>query len=282
MIQQNMRLVDVVVEMLDARIPYSSRNPDIDGLAGAKSRVIVLNKAGLADEGDTRLWRKHYENMGYTAVACDCTDGKGIAAVVVAAKSAAAQKRERLQAKGRIGVTVRAMVLGIPNVGKSTLINKIARRSAAATADRPGVTRDKQWIKADGELEFLDTPGVLWHKFDDERVGLNLAMTGAINDSILDTVQLAKRLLMTLSEIKPNAVSERYGTETAAFDNPPDPDAILAAIGKKRGFLLKGGVIDELRAAVILLDEFRGGKLGRVTLEKPFNHERHEPHEQNS
>jgi len=266
MIQENLRLVDVVVEMLDARIPLSSKNPDLDMLAQNKRRVVVLNKAGLANEAITNMWRAHYENRGFTVVATDCIDGKGIAAVAAATKKAVADKREKLKAKGRISFTTRAMILGIPNVGKSTLINKIAKKNAAKTADKPGVTRDKQWIRVDNELELLDTPGVLWPKFDDQAVGINLAITGAVKDDILDVQQLAKCLLEIFAEINPQAIAERYKLDAL----PASVDELLLAIGTKRGFLLKGGEIDELRAAVTLLDEFRAGKLGRVTLERPL------------
>jgi len=265
MIQANLRLVDVVVEMLDARIPYSSKNPDIDGLAQNKKRIVVLNKAGLANERLTKAWQNHYESRGFSVVSTDCIDGKGVSAVVTAAKKAVDDKRERLKAKGRVSFTTRAMILGIPNVGKSSLINKIAKKNAAQTADRPGVTRDKQWIRVDNDLELLDTPGVLWPKFDEEVVGVNLAITGAIKDDILDTEQLAKRLIASLIKLNPDILSERYKLEAAQSD----ADEVLLNIGTKRGFLIKGGEIDELRTAVMLLDEFRAGKLGRVSLETP-------------
>jgi ribosome biogenesis GTPase A len=247
MLKEQLRLVDAVVEMLDARIPRSSRNPDIDGLAAGKRRLLVLNKADLADADITAAWKRHYEKMGFAVVATDCAEGKGINKVTAACQTLTSDKAERLMAKGRVSPTVRIIILGIPNCGKSTLINRLAKRGAAKTADRPGVTRDRQWIRVDDRLELLDTPGVLWPKFDDAEIGINLAITGAINDKILDAQTLARRLLTILTEIKPNAVIDRYKL-TDGYD---DTDSMLEAIGKSRGFLQKGGSVDTERAAVI-------------------------------
>ena len=267
MLQENISLVDIVVELLDARIPYSSKNPDIDKLAQNKKRIIVLNKADLADEAACAAWTKHFAASSITVVPVNSVSGKGLEAVTNASKQLMQEKLDRLRAKGRIFVPTRAMIAGVPNVGKSTLINRYAGAAVAKAADKPGVTRSKQWIKVRKDFELLDTPGILWPKFDDPTVGVNLAITGAVNDDIVDTENLACELIKRLRILYPDALSKRYGIPSP--DDAAEPFHILTQVAEARGFLAKGGTADTSRAAVILLDEFRGGKLGRISLETP-------------
>ena len=265
MLVAQMNLVDVVVELLDARIPSSSQNPDIETLAKTKKRVLVLNKADLANPKITALWESHFASKGFFAMSVnaknnDKTKG-GMNKLTAALFNVMNEKITRQKARGRIGTQIKAMIVGIPNVGKSTIINQFTGKSSAKTADKPGVTRGRQWIKANG-FDMLDTPGILWPKFEDPLVGLNLAATGAISDNVFDKTTLASFLLSKLNEIDPKLVENRYFKgEQRGFT--------LEDIGKARGFKLKGDKIDELRAAIILLDEFRGGKLGRISLETP-------------
>jgi len=267
MLQENISLVDIVIELLDARIPRSSKNPDIDRLAQNKKRIIVLNKADLADESANVAWANHFASGETTVVPVNAVSGKGLEAVTAAAKELMKEKQERLRAKGRIFVPTRAMIVGVPNVGKSTLINRYAGVAIAKAADKPGVTRSKQWIKIRKDFELLDTPGILWPKFDDPAVGVNLAVTGAVNDDILDTQTLACELIKRLMRLYPSAVPARYGIEAPAPE--AEPFYVLEQIAAARGFLQKGGALDMERAAIILIDEFRGGKLGRISLERP-------------
>jgi len=266
MMEENLSLVDVVVELIDARIPYSSKNPDIDVLAKNKYRIIVMNKSDLADEKATEVWKKYFEEQGFKVILTDALTGKGINAVTAAAKELMAEKIERLKAKGRIFVPVRAMIAGIPNVGKSTFINKYVGKTTAKTGDKPGVTRGKQWIRIKKDFELLDTPGILWPKFEDEQVGLKLAFTGAINDDILDMETMACEFINLMVATYPDRLRERYNIE---FDTIEPVHEIFEKIGKARGFVVKGGQIDGGRTAKILMDEFRGGKLGKITLELP-------------
>lgn len=266
MMEENLSLVDVVVELIDARIPYSSKNPDIDALAKNKYRIIVMNKSDLADEKATEVWKKYFEEQGFKVILTDALTGKGINAVTAAAKELMAEKIERLKAKGRIFVPVRAMIAGIPNVGKSTFINKYVGKTTAKTGDKPGVTRGKQWIRIKKDFELLDTPGILWPKFEDEQVGLKLAFTGAINDDILDMETMACEFINLMVATYPDRLRERYNIE---FDTIEPVHEIFEKIGKARGFVVKGGQIDGGRTAKILMDEFRGGKLGKITLELP-------------
>ena len=266
MMEENLRLVDAVVEVRDARIPESSRNPDVEKLIGEKPRMIVLNRADQADSDVTFLWRESLTSDGTLVLEMDCRSGRGVNAFPKAARMLLKDLIERSEAKGQVGRALRFMVLGIPNVGKSSFINRLAGRKAAETSDRPGVTRGKQWISLSNGILLLDTPGILWPKLDSDEVGLHLAWTGAIRDDILDIELVALKLLERLRELYPQAIENRYKFI-------PDPAAtgyeLLEAAGRKRGFLVSGGEIDTERMAHVLLDEFREGKLGRMTLERP-------------
>lgn len=266
MMEENLRLVDAVVELRDARIPESSRNPDVDRLIGSKPRLIILNRADQADGDVTPLWREALTSDGTLALEMDCRSGRGVNAFPKAARTLLQDLIERSEAKGQVGRALRFMVLGIPNVGKSSFINRMAGRKAAETSDRPGVTRGKQWISLSNGILLLDTPGILWPKLESDEVGLHLAWTGAIRDDILDIELVALKLLERLRELYPQAIETRYKFI-------PDPAAtgyeLLEAAGRKRGFLISGGEIDTERMAHVLLDEFREGKLGRMTLERP-------------
>lgn len=266
-IEEDIKLVDVLVELLDARIPLSSRNPDIDRIAKDKKRIVVLNKYDLADEGATRLWVKYFEQKGIKVVLADSSKGKGLKEVEKAALALMQEKLDRLKERGLLVKTVRIMILGIPNVGKSTFINKVAKKAITETGDRPGVTRSRQWVKVSDRLELLDTPGILWPKFEDEMVGYHLAYTGAIKDDIIDRITLAGKLAMLLIKKYPERMKERY--KLSEEDFMLSTEEIMEIIGKKRGFLLSGGRIDLERTAIILLDEYRGGKLGKISLETP-------------
>jgi ribosome biogenesis GTPase A len=267
MIKGNLKLVDVVVELLDARIPYSSANPMIAEVAQGKKRLIALNKSDLADEKITREWINKFKAEGLAVVTIDALTGKGMKNLTKAIEEQAKEKIARLAAKGLKTQNVRAMILGIPNVGKSSLINRLRGAAIAKTADKPGVTRNKQWIKVSRELDLLDTPGVLWPKFEDERVGLHLAFTGAINDEIYDTEKVMREFLRFMLAEYPDRLKERY--KLAAEDVLLGADEVLEKIGAKRGCLRSGGVVDQEAARRIVLNEFRGGKLGKITLDKP-------------
>lgn len=266
MIQADLKLVDLVAEVIDARIPISSRNPDIDELVGDKPRLIILNRADQADPEQTRAWTRWFKTRGYAVLETDSKTGGGVNQFSAVIKDALKEQIARWREKGQVGRPVRVMVVGVPNVGKSTFINKVARRKSAKAGDRPGVTRGKQWVAVDAGLDLLDTPGILWPKFDDERVGILLACTGAIKDDILDVETLGCKLMELLAVQAPQAIIERYGVTI-----PEESDFLgydlLQQAGRRRGFLLRGGEIDTERMAHILLDEFRGGVLGRITLE---------------
>ncbi|NCB74801.1 MAG: ribosome biogenesis GTPase YlqF [Clostridia bacterium] len=266
MIEENMKLVDAVCEIIDARIPYSSRNPDIERLSGTKPRLVILNRVDQADPDVTLLWRNYFKAQGLYVLETDCKSGKGVSAFADAIRFVLRDKIEALAAKGQAGKPIRAMILGIPNVGKSTFINKVAKRKAAKASDKPGVTRGKQWITIDTGLELLDTPGILWPRFDSQAVGECLAFTGAIRDEIMDREILASNLMLKLRELYPKSIEQRY-----KFN--PDPSAsgleLLEAAARKRGFIVSKGEVDFERMAVTLLDEFRDGKLGRISLERP-------------
>ncbi|MCL2704230.1 MAG: ribosome biogenesis GTPase YlqF [Defluviitaleaceae bacterium] len=265
-IMADVSLCDVVVELLDARIPLSSRNPDIREITAGKKHIIVLNKADLAEEGVTAKWVNFYASQGTHAIAAKSNSSKHQTAVIQAAEALMRKKHEKQKSKGRVGVTTRAIVLGIPNVGKSTLINQYARRQAAAAADRPGVTRGRQWVRISPVFELLDTPGILWPKVDDPDVSALLALTGAVKETIPDMTELALYGLKLLRDITPAAVKTRYKVD---FTEDESDFALLEKIGAARGFRLTGGAVDLERAAVTLVHEFRDGKLGRVSLERP-------------
>ncbi|HAT4337926.1 TPA: ribosome biogenesis GTPase YlqF [Clostridium perfringens] len=264
-IQNNLKLVDAVIEIRDARIPKSSKNPDIDTLCAGKPRVILLNKSDLTDPKVTKAWKESLTNDETIVLEVNALKGEGLNAIKPALLKLLKEKHDRLKAKGLAKITTRAMVVGIPNVGKSTFINKMAKNNIAKTGDRPGVTKNKQWIKTKLGIELMDTPGVLWPKFEDEIVGVNLAFTGAIKDEIMDTEELALKLVERLQETNPEELMTRYKL-TELHENPLDN---LDAIARKRGAIMAGNQIDYNRIAGIILDEFRGGKIGKISLEKP-------------
>jgi len=266
MIGENLKFVDVVVELVDARIPISSRNPDIDALVGEKPRLIVLNRADQADPKQNKRWAEWFRLQGFFVMETDSKSGNGVNQFSVVVKSVLKEKIARWRAKGQVGRPVRAMVVGIPNVGKSTFINKVAKRKSAKAGDKPGVTRGKQWVAVDAGLDLLDTPGILWPKFEDQSVGQNLAYTGAVKDEIMDTETLAFHLIETLAARYPEALVERYGINVSKDATGWE---LLEQTAKKRGFLISGGQPNLERMTNVLLDEFRGGKLGRFTLETP-------------
>ena len=263
--EADLKLVDAVCEIVDARIVISSRNPDIDSICGNKPRIVILNRLDLADPDATNRWVQYFRNKGIAAVATDCKSRKGIAAFTPAVRQLLQEKIQRDAAKG-MAKALRIMVVGIPNVGKSTLINQISGRKGAKAENRPGVTRGKQWVTVDSGLLLLDTPGILWPKFEDPNVGMMLAYTGAVKDGIMDLEELASRLMSLLWQRYPEKVKERYNIDCA--EDTPGWE-LLQAAGKKRGYLLARGEVDTERMAKVLLDEFRGGKLGRFTLETP-------------
>lgn len=268
LMKENLPLVDVVVEITDARVPASSRNPEMKNLVGGKPRVVVLNKCDMADEALTAEWIEYYRAKGVRAVAMDCRSGKGLNKLVPTVKEVMKKELEKRAAKGMEGKPIRMMIVGIPNVGKSSFINRVAGGKRAKVEDRPGVTRGKQWVTLEKGIDLLDMPGVLWPKFDDKTVGEHLAFTGAIKDDILDTELLAMRLADLLNREYHSLLCERYrltDEETAGIE----PYDLLSLIGAKRGMKISGGEVDTERAAAMLLDEFRGGKIGRMTLEMP-------------
>ncbi|HIW93842.1 MAG TPA: ribosome biogenesis GTPase YlqF [Candidatus Flavonifractor merdipullorum] len=270
MIGENLKYVDLVAEVVDARIPISSRNPDIDDLVGTKPRIIVLNRADQADPAMNKVWGDWFRAQGFAVLETDAKTGRGVKDFANAARSALREKLEAWKAKGQVGRPIRAMIVGVPNVGKSTFINQVAKRKSAKAGDRPGVTRGKQWVAVDAGMDLLDTPGILWPKFEDQSIGLNLAFTGAVKDEIMDIETLACHFMDLLNRRYPAALS-RYKLE-------PDPDAqgweLLERAARKRGFLISGGEVDTERMSKILLDEYRGSKLGRFTLETPEDLER--------
>lgn len=264
-IEADLKQVDAVCEIVDARIPMSSRNPDIDSICGAKPRIIVLNRMDLADPNATAKWKTYFKNKGMAVIATDCKTRKGIADFTPAARTACAEKLQRDAARG-MNRPLRVMVVGIPNVGKSTLINQISGRKGAKAENRPGVTRGKQWVAVDAGLQLLDTPGILWPKFEDPNVGMMLAYTGAVKDGIMDIEELSCRLMELLHKYYPQTLLERYKVE--APEGTPGWELVELA-GRKRGYLISGGEVNTERMSKVLLDEFRGGKLGKFTLEMP-------------
>ena len=264
--EQDLKLVDAVCELVDARIPRASRNPDIDTICGSKPRMIVLNRTDMADPNATKRWGDHFRAQGFAVVQTDCKSRKGLNDFAPAVRAMLSDKIAAWHEKGQVGRSVKLMIVGVPNVGKSTFINQIAGRKGAKAENRPGVTRGKQWVTVGQDMLLLDTPGILWPKFDDPEVGMLLAYTGAVKDDILDLESLACSLMSLLWARYPDALRERYKIDCA----PGAPGyELLEAAGRKRGFLLRGGEIDTERMARILLDEYRGTKLGRFTLEEP-------------
>ena len=264
-IEADLKQVDAVCEIVDARIPMSSRNPDIDAICGNKPRMIVLNRMDLADPAATSRWKTYFEKKGMAVIATDCKTKRGISGFTPAARTACAEKLARDTAKG-MNRPLRVMVVGIPNVGKSTLINQISGRKGAKAENRPGVTRGKQWVTVDAGLQLLDTPGILWPKFEDPEVGMMLAFTGAVKEGVIDVEELSCRLLELLLAYYPQTLKERYKVE--APQGTPGYE-LLEMAGKNRGYLLSRGEIHTERMAKVLLDEFRSGKLGKFTLEQP-------------
>ena len=264
-IEADLKQVDAVCEIVDARIPISSRNPDIDSICGNKPRIIVLNRMDLADPNATKKWSAFFKAKGMAVVATDCKSRRGIADFTPAARMACAEKLERDAARG-MSRPLRVMVVGIPNVGKSTLINQISGRKGAKAENRPGVTRGKQWVSVDSGLLLLDTPGILWPKFEDPEVGMMLAYTGAVKEGVIDLEELACRLMELLNRYYPATLLERYKVE--APQGTPGWE-LLEMAGRKRGYLISGGEVHSERMAKVLIDEFRSGKLGKFTLEMP-------------
>ena len=263
-IKEILPLIDAVAEVVDARIPISSRNPELKSLIGEKPLIILLNKCDMADEKATEEWIKYYKAEGVTAIALDCKTGKGINLFKGTVKTALADRLKYYAEKGMVGKPLRVMVVGIPNVGKSSFINRIAGNNKAKAENRPGVTRGNQWFTIDKQLELLDTPGVLWPKFEDKTVGEHLAFTGAVKDNIIDTELLAVRLFLLLKSTAPEKLTARYGE----LDLSGDGYDLLCEVGKKRGMLIRGGETDTERAANMLLEEYRTCKIGRITLER--------------
>lgn len=262
--QDNIKLVDLVIELVDARVPLSSRNPDIDELGKNKARLLLLNKADLADESANEAWSAYFREKGFQVVKLDARSGSGLKIVQAAIQEACKEKIERDRRRGILNRPVRAMIAGIPNVGKSTFINSFAGRACAKTGNKPGVTRGAQWVRLNKQVELLDTPGILWPKFEDPKVGLYLALVGSIREEILNTEELAVSLLEFLRTDYFGLLKERYGIEENG-----EALALLYEIARRRGCLKKGGEPDSLKASMILLEEFRAGKLGRITLERP-------------
>ncbi len=266
LIKESLNLVDGVVEILDARVPYSSQNPELDGIIKNKPRIILLNKCDVANPTATSMWIKYFEGKGAYAIPVDCKTGKGLNKFDEVVKKALARVIAKNEEKGMTGKPLRLMVVGIPNTGKSSFINRMGKNAKAKVADKAGVTRQNQWFIVGNGIELLDTPGVLWPKFDDPEVGDKLAFIGSVKDEVTDKETIACRLLESLAKTNPSAIEERY--KISGVEGLQGWE-ILEMIGKKRGFLIKGGEIDYERAAVIVADEFRGGKLGRITLELP-------------
>ena len=263
--QEDIKLIDLLIELVDARAPLSSRNPDIDELGKGKARLILLNKSDLADERANEQWAAWFSSQGFQVVKLDCRSGAGLKQISGAVQAACKEKIERDRRRGILNRPVRAMVVGIPNVGKSTFINAFAGKACTKTGNKPGVTKGNQWIRLNKSLELLDTPGILWPKFEDQEAGKRLAFIGSINDDILNKEELALELIRTLQECYPDRLQERYHL----VSSQADPVAVLEQIAKARGCLQKGGGFDLAKASNLLFDDLRSGKLGRITLERP-------------
>ena len=266
--QEDLKLIDLIIELVDARVPLSSRNPDIDQLGQNKSRLILLNKADLADERQNEAWKEYFQKRGFHVVKVDSRNGSGMKTIQNVIQEACKEKIERDRRRGFKNRPIRAMVAGIPNVGKSTFINTFAGKACAKTGNRPGVTKGKQWIRLNKQVELLDTPGILWPKFEDQTVGLRLALIGSIKDEVLQTEELAAELIRFLAANYPGVLENKY-TITAA----PDPYVMLGRIAESRHCLVRGNELDTEKAAMLLMDDFREGKLGRLTLEYPQTEE---------
>ena len=269
MMQENIGLVDLVIELADARIPMSSRNPDIDTLCGSKARILLLTKADMADPAKTAAFQKYFEDKGFMVVAMDARTRKANDKIRNYVEKACAAKRERDKRRGISGRPLRAMVVGIPNVGKSTFINSFAGKASAKTGNKPGVTRGKQWIRLNKNLELLDTPGILWPRFEDRQVGVNLALTGAIRQELLEEQELSMELLGFLQKEYPSLINARYAPEGEEWTFPMDNAELLMKIAKARNLVRTGGEPDHQRASKLILDDFRNGKTGKITLEAP-------------
>ena len=269
MMQENIGLVDLVIELADARIPLSSRNPDIDSLCGNKARILLMTKADMADPARTAMFQKYFEDKGFMVIAMDARTRKANEKIKAYVEKACAAKRERDKRRGIVGRPLRAMVVGIPNVGKSTFINSFAGKASAKTGNKPGVTRGKQWIRLNKNLELLDTPGILWPKFEDRQVGVNLALTGAIRQELLEEQELSLELLDFLQREYPSLLTGRYAPEGEIWELPMDNVQLLTKIAMARNLLKAGGEADYQRASKLVLDDFRNGKTGRISLEMP-------------
>lgn len=267
LVKNNLKLIDVVIELLDARIPFSSKNPDIDRLVGDKPRVVVLNKSDMADRDKLNQWIEYYKKINIKAIPVDTIKGVGINKIIEECKNVTREKMNSLKDKGRKERAIRIMIVGVPNVGKSSLINKLTGRRSTQTGDKPGVTKGKQWVRLKGNLELLDTPGILWPKFEDQEVALNLAFSRAIKDEILDTETLALRLIEKLMKIEPEKLKARYRLDSLG----ETPIETMDMIGQKRGFITGKKELDYTRIATTVLNEFRDGKIGNITLEVPEN-----------
>ena len=269
---EDMKLVDVVIELLDARIPKSSQNPDIQGMLKNKKKIVILNKSDLADEKETKKWIEYFKKKNILAIDVDSNQGKGIKRVSQAIEKIMEDELKIQNSKGRIRKTIRVMIVGIPNVGKSSFINRISKKTTMTVGNKPGVTRQKQWIRIGNQIELLDTPGVLWPKFESEEVGLNLAYTGSIKEEILEKTEIAYNLLKFLDENYSSDLYAKYKISEQEIDeikdNPQYTLELMYLIGKKRGALISGGNIDEEKVAKIILDDFKNGRIGKITLEK--------------
>lgn len=268
LITDNLKMVDIVLELVDARIPQSSRNPELDKWLGDKPRIIMLNKADAADPAKTQQWLEYYQRQKIAAIACDCKSGKGLHQFLPLVKNELCELLERRKQRGVVNRPIRIMVVGIPNVGKSSFINRMAKGKRAKVEDRPGVTRSKQWVNLGTDLELLDMPGVLWPKFEDSLVGEKLAFTGAIKDDVVDIELLAMRLLAFLRREYPKTIEQRYKLEGTNYQDLEEFD-LLELVGRKRGMLISGGEVNTERAAITVLDEYRGNQLGRITFDRP-------------
>lgn len=266
--KESLGLVDIVVELRDARIPKSSRNPEIEKIVGDKPRLVVFNKADIADPAVTKMWQDYYKSHGVRTLALDCRSGRGLKELVPAVRETLADLLAKRRARGMESRPIRMMIVGVPNVGKSSLINRLAGGKKVKVEDRPGVTRGKQWVRLENGIELLDMPGVLWPKFDDKQVGERLAYTGAIKDDVYDLEWVAMRFLALLRERYPQLLAERFKV-TAEESAELEPYDLLELVGKKRGMMMSGGVVNTERAAITVLDEFRSGKIGRISLERP-------------